>query len=336
MRQPRPAERRHAAPHAAPAPLHPAAADLLGLQALVGNQTVGRMVQRLAYQSDAGPTLFGPRTWAAQQVTLPTYGKNTIANHIGVTAARAALLQAINATLELNAQQLTIADTPDAMGLNLDLQNKTQRKASLIIAKNLKSSVKLVSFATGDLATPYTLTQHSQLIPGPAYLVPEPNDLGPSHVMGFVCSLIALIKAEGIDTVAAWLTQMGQAYRPNANNKTTLLTKLHKYYYVDNGVLYDDDASHLSLYRDWGYTLIYSGGTSWKALLGRGDILKPGGKYIFDIDGHTVYTVIRRALQPLQEGENLSTYFQPLSDQDNWDKTDAETMALKVHAIYAK
>jgi hypothetical protein len=67
----------------------------------------------------------------------------------------------------LNAQQLTIADTPDAMGLNLDLQNETQRKASLIIAKNLKSSVKLVSFATGDLATPFTLTQHSRLIPGP-------------------------------------------------------------------------------------------------------------------------------------------------------------------------
>jgi hypothetical protein len=46
--------------------------------------------------------------------------------------------------------------------------------------------------------------------------------------------------------------------------------------------------------------------------------------------------VIRRALQPLEEGETLSTYFQTLSDGDNWDKNDAETMALKVHAIYAK
>jgi hypothetical protein len=89
------------------------------------------------------------------------------------------------------------------------------------------------------------------------------------------------------------------------------------------------------MYRDWGYTLILLRGTSGIALLGRGDILEQGGKYIFDIEGHTLYTVIRRPLGPLQKGETLSTCFQPLSDLDKWDKTDAGTLALKVHAIYA-
>jgi len=64
--------------------------------------------------------------------------------------------------------------------------------------------------------------------------------------------------------------------------------------------------------------------------------LKPGQRYIVDSEDRTIFMRVRMSLQPLQAGERLSDYFELNSDPQNWDKSDAETFALQVHAIFAK
>jgi hypothetical protein len=118
-----------------------------------------------------------------------------------------------------------------------------------------------------------------------------------------------------------------------------ILGKVHKYYFSEAGMMYDDESTHIRLMREWGFKLVYSGATTFRALMKQKALLKTGKKYIFDIEGHTVLVTLKQALpepNAVTDQENLGDYFRLYNNPQNWDKSDAQTMELPVEDIYEK
>ncbi len=172
----------------------------------------------------------------------------------------------------------------------------------------------------------------------PKDMIPETPDLpasgqsikgtqGLSAPWGLVCSLIALVKQEGYAAVQ----QKTEAEAAPTNLKDAV-QMLHDHY-KKQGVEYDDTSTHLQLFKEWGYNLIFVGPVSF-AQLRRRIGLTTGKKYIFDIEGHTVRIAMKKnMLQQNADIVNLDEYFTKDSDPENY-KTDE--FLKPIMYIYAK
>jgi len=169
----------------------------------------------------------------------------------------------------------------------------------------------------------------------PEVLVKSPDDLGESYEINKICSLIALLKGE-----TANLSKLNAALKLKSTlkNLKDYYALLHRYFYQEKHIQYDEPSTHPAIYRDWGYSLIASGNTTFGSL---STILRQklgaGKGYIFDITGHTVYITMRRDFLPgqlLGETERISDYFEFQSDPSNFPEANEGTR--RVSAIYAK
>jgi hypothetical protein len=143
----------------------------------------------------------------------------------------------------------------------------------------------------------------------------------------YVCVLIALIKQEGFDAVHKLA---GGKTAPTSEPQA--VKALHGYYKNLN-IEYDDSSTRFRVMRDWGYTMVFSGNTSWEDLP-TWIPLKQGKKYIADIKGHTVKIEV---LNDIPKGSPIvdpTKYFKADSDKSNYSAGDE--LALPVKAIWEK
>lgn len=141
----------------------------------------------------------------------------------------------------------------------------------------------------------------------------------------YMCVLIALVKSDGYGTVQRLTGQQVGTLQP-------AIQALHDHY-IDLGVQYDDSAARTHVMNDWGYKAIFSGQSTW-ADLPKHVELKRGGKYIFDIPGHTVQVDVLRDVP--KDGKPLANPKQFLSPQSEKDNFDKDETLVAVNYIWSK
>lgn len=175
----------------------------------------------------------------------------------------------------------------------------------------------------------------------PKDMIPEEADLpgkdeSISHrkgkhdsVWGLVCSLIALVKMEGVDAVKS------KVEAESLSGEIAAVQALHGYY-KGKGIEYDDTSTHPALYSEWGYSLIFSGKANFN-VLHKHLRLKKDQTLIFDIEGHTVKIKVKKDL-PVFNSSTMPTitpseYFETFSDSDNYKENE---FTKAVEYIYKK
>jgi hypothetical protein len=361
QRAPEPARGAQPAP-AAVADVHPArllareeaapgvlsAADVLRLQRAVGNRAVGRMLARTARaprtRADPGGiqrtlaepydgTLYVTPSWldrnfddrdeTVREVALGGGSdlKNELLANLEVgTGEVIAGVQEVKAPSEM---LKTLADKSYVLaGPNAKARRIRLLKAALRDAVSDVSSVTVLPAAastdqTGsNVLDPASLRGKPTILPH--HLVKAPDDLTGGYDVAKVCALIALVKAEPRSALNAKLNRVA-----NLGSDAAYYQALHAHYYTTNHVQYDEPSTHPPLYTEWGYTMVFSGGSSFRNL--PYVLRKPlvtGKKYIVSIRGHVVYVTMRKAMQPgvaMTEKEVLSDYFEYHSDPANYN-----------------
>jgi hypothetical protein len=98
---------------------------------------------------------------------------------------------------------------------------------------------------------------------------------------------------------------------------------MHAYYYDQQGVMYDEPSTHAGIYREWGYSMIFAGNTTFQQLPTKlTQTLAVGKQYILDLTGHSVYVTMKKAMAPgdaLGDTEPIASYFDFNSDGDNFN-----------------
>lgn len=148
-------------------------------------------------------------------------------------------------------------------------------------------------------------------------------------VWGLVCSLIALVKMEGLDAVKRKVSD------DEISDEIEAVQALHGHY-KGKGVEYDDTSTHPALYSEWGYSLIFSGKVNFN-VLHKHLRLKKDQTFIFDIEGHTVKVKVKKDL-PVYDSNTMPTitpseYFETFSDEDNYKEDE---FSKAVEYIYKK
>jgi hypothetical protein len=168
----------------------------------------------------------------------------------------------------------------------------------------------------------------------PTELVRAPSDLEATMNIGFVCSLIAIVKS--LDGSYGPLDTKLGLRRSLAGDKA-YYPRLHQYYHGDRHMEYDEPSAHPALFSEWGYKMTFAGDV---AFLNLPTVLsKPltaGKDYIFEIPGHTVYVKVKKSVQPGpafgSEPEILSA-LEFRSDKDNYNFPEYKA---RVNYIYEK
>jgi hypothetical protein len=155
-------------------------------------------------------------------------------------------------------------------------------------------------FSAGDVA------EDLELGLNPVDYVPELPDLpaAGTSVATFwpkTCTLIALVKTEGED--AAY--RKASVVAPDSDTYKKAVQALHDYY-MGAHIEYDDESSRLQVMKDWGYTNIFTGPSSYAELPGQVDLAT--GDYIFDIAGHTVKVTVKQAINAQTKVGKVSDY----------------------------
>jgi hypothetical protein len=134
----------------------------------------------------------------------------------------------------------------------------------------------------------------------------------------YTCVLIALYKNDGIAKVNQILGDRG----PVEDDIDVVVQALHDFY-IGRKIQYDDTATRMTVMNEWGYQLVFGGNVAW-ADLPLHVALYPSGKYIVDIDGHTVKMKpkhrIPRATTPLQG--LMIDHFECDSDKENYSTSE--------------
>lgn len=311
------------------------------------------VIQRLVYL-DQSRTLYAPATWGAETVAL--YGQQkvekTIKEFYDANQTKAKVLGHINNALEINATAITFTDKIDDLNLTYPGNEDAQEAAKTKMKKVLDSHTHIVRLADNNATF-----AGGELVVVAQRLFSEPNDLGENMTMNKACALIALMEgevaeggtwAEKYKHTIDWLKQKDTAKGRTGNKKlygmpqdvkpADILGKMHKYYFSEAKLMYDDEASHMKLMKEWGYKLVYTGATTFRKLM-KSSFLKTGKKYVFDIQGHTLLVKLKKALPAAKDvtgEEKLGDYFLLYHNRTNWDKSDDDTFALPVEDIYEK
>jgi hypothetical protein len=200
----------------------------------------------------------------------------------------------------------------------------------LTIPKDQFTSVGQVEQAIRPVLSP------DDYLPEASDLPSADTDLATTEIPGgedkvkyitYACVLIALLKDDGGVARAQVLTK-------NANFPAEVIAgtqALHTHYRKKN-IEYDQRSTAERLMReDWGYKLLWTGSSKW------GDLykevgLKPG-KYVVDIEGHTVMTEVLTEVTKGTPMGDISKVFKHNSESSNYTLSHWEP---KVTAIWKK
>ncbi|MDW6003996.1 hypothetical protein [Vibrio mangrovi] len=170
-------------------------------------------------------------------------------------------------------------------------------------------------------------------------LIPEEDDLtdylnvipdkSNSGIWSKVCRLIALAKMDQPD-FAKTKAITGDS---GVTDELKAVQALHKYYYKNNQIMYDDASCSSQIYTGFNYRMIFSGDCTYEEL--KNHVVLESGYYIFDIVGHSVKVQVLKKFDADSEirPENMSEFFKFYSDPINYT-TDEKIQ--KVNAIWAK
>ena len=199
------------------------------------------------------------------------------------------------------------------------------------------------------------------LVTLPESYIPGENDLPPkgtgldADIVGaepgtlyweYACVLIAIVKHEGDQAVLQKIGKSGaKLATPRLSTKKDkgpvitsksygVVQALHDYY-LAKGVQYDDSSKTRQVLKEWGFDLIFTGPVVLLADLCKHIELKKGGKYIFDIDGHTVKVDLLKDLaKQANPIANVDEYFRFESDPQNYEVGKEKTK--RILYIYQK
>jgi hypothetical protein len=321
------------------APPAPSAASILALQATAGN----RAVQRLMY-SQSNSRLTMPATFASQKARW-----NDALGYVDETSEEKSLFdlranfkvkEALQTSLGVDyLQELrSVADATlaeEAKGLAADANDEKLVKA---LSESAVNHTRLI-FEDDQPFDQKSLLKAFTFIPAFKDLLPEKPDLpaaGQSLREGIpgtedregnltqywtlVCVLIALCKNE-TDTAKATKI-MGRA--PAADGLGAVVQALHNHYVgKPEPVQYDDTSSRMTLMKDWGYRLIFSGDVPWSVIHRHVKLLK-NKKYIVDTEDHAVKVTVENDLPASKEPLTaVGDYLMCHSERDNYSFDEA-------------
>ena len=199
----------------------------------------------------------------------------------------------------------------------------------LTLPKNAFTSVGQIEQAIRPVLSPDDYLPEASDLPSAdtdlaTTVIPQEKDL---KYITYACVLIALLKDDGGVARAKELTK-------NDNFPTDVIKgtqALHAHYRKKN-IEYDQRSSAERLmHEDWKYKLLWAGSSKW------GDLykevgLKPG-KYIIDIEGHTVMTDVLTEVTKGTPMGDISKVFKHNSESSNYTLSHWEP---KVTAIWKK
>lgn len=128
----------------------------------------------------------------------------------------------------------------------------------------------------------------------------------------YVCVLIALYKADGIDKVKQITGKQNLTTSVGA-----AVQALHDYF-IGKDIQYDDSAGEIQVMKEWGYRRIFAGSAAWDKLA----VAMAPGTYIFDIEGHTVKVKVLKQIASDTVIDRLADYFEPDSDKSNYNTSE--------------
>jgi hypothetical protein len=325
-------------PAAAPAP---DVASILALQRSAGN----RALQRLLHVADTGKLM-----------VPPAYG-NQLVQWDGARLRDPARADPVDKTLAALANANPTFRGYLAQGLNVDAVNsvtvadeRAMRKAtweqSVSPEKDALAEARAVApdqnrllhfQAAWDKFSSIDTLDVRHVISSPQDFVPGKNDLLDAgkplstHTGGaktntgwkMACVLIALVKHE-----ADFATKVRTITRKTPSSWLDAIQILHDHY-AGQGVMYDDTATRFELMNAWGYTPIFTAGCPWTDVP-KHVSLSTTGKYIFDIEGHTV--VVRPTKNITQDGSTIADpkkAFKPDSYDGNYKVGEEYNHAIK-------
>lgn len=267
-----------------PAPA-PDVASILALQRTVGNRALARLMynpnnERLTVPDTYGNTRVGNETLAAKANNDAVFRDQLrVGMHVRglsqVTVETAANLR--THTAKLAADGDPAGATAVALG-----------DAAVDHNRLLKHSHGTTYASPDAVKTELVMAKPDDFVPGKDDLPGADVNLFTQIKGGepgklyweYACVLVALAKLDPNWAKAKALT------KTNPGTIEQMVQHLHKYYKT-KGVMYDDTSTRFRVMDEWGYKPIYFGKTTWKDLPKHVE-LKKGGKYIFDIVGHTV------------------------------------------------
>ena len=186
---------------------------------------------------------------------------------------------------------------------------------------------------TNELDIKWVMSNPEDFIPGANDLPGANADLKTTRIPNeegyyweYACVLIALVQLDPGMTK----TQLLLGQQPASQDAA--VQALHTYY-VNKKVYYDDTSTRVKLMGDWGYTPVFAGDCAFEDLA-QHVTLTPQGKYIFDIDGHTVNMTVDRTLPTGKKMPKPSSFMTPHSHPENWD--DKETFKQSVKYVWKK
>jgi hypothetical protein len=325
-------------------------ADVLRLQRTIGNQATGRVLASLRPSPTGSPaqgrgavqrtiaepydgTLYVGSPWldrnfddrdeTVREVALSDGSdlKNELLANLevgtGVAIASVVEVKAPSEMLAKLTEKSYVLHGPNAKARRIRLLKARLRDAVADVSTVTVLPPEADTAQTGaNVLDPASLRSKPTLLPH--HLVKAPDDLAGGYDIAKVCALIALVKAEPRAALNLKLNRVG-----NLGSDQAYYQALHTLYYTTKHVQYDEPSTHPPLYTEWGYTMVFSGGSSFRNLP---NVLRTplvtGKKYIVSIRGHVVYVTMRKALQPgvaMGEKEVLSDYFEYHSDPANYN-----------------
>jgi hypothetical protein len=324
----------------------PDVAAILALQRSAGNRAV---LQRLVY-APGGKALLAPASYAGQQVPWNDQTKRLEKREPRGTDLTLAALANGDADFRGHLGKGLAVDGLERVQSQADaaLKARAAAYASDGAPAELKTKLEDVAVDPHRRLDHYGGVRYSDekeldiswVMSTPSDFVPEASDLGgvgtsvrapiPRGDPGqtyweYACVLIALIKADGFGMVQTLANVQ-------TNDLDAGVQALHDYYAGEH-IDYDDSSTRGEVMKRWGFTPIYAGQSAW-ADLPANVRLNPGGKYIFDIPGHTFQVHVTREWP--KDGKPLAnprTFLETLSEEDNYDKDETK---LPVTYIWAK
>ena len=302
------------------------------------------VVQRLVATEQA---LYVPQRWAAQTVKWEGGDKTVgaiLKNHKDKSKFVGYVGQALDLPL--------LADIKDTNGTDvfaeiqdlLPQKRQVNRTARQKINTAFQAHRRLLRLDSERISDTGALQE--EMILRVQDMLPEASDLETDPNPTFVCALIALVRNEGQEKIGTFLKSKEKT-EPREKSTQAYAYALHHYYF-EKGTEYDDLASHMLLFRDWGYRMVFSGTRGFRDLWQVG--LKTGKHYIVDvkaeitemgegkqIKGHTMAMTMKKNFDhALAQEELLAEYFTLHNESWNWNYSDIVNFNADVFYVFEK
>ena len=292
-------------------------------------------MQRLV--ADGYDKLYATRQWLDTKFDDRDETIREVLNDYDKTELKEELLGNISESVGFNVSNVVELNNPaqmadqlmkDASGLLWPKSHKKRQLKSLL--QTALPDLQNVTYPPGDREITVYEFRRKQML-SPNHLVKAEDDLNDGFNLLYCCALIAVYKSEGKGTVKA---KLGIVKELGADAK--YYEAMHDYYYGRKNIQYDEPVTHPGIYKEWGFSMIHAGHTSWANLK---DVLKSslrtGKKYIFDLDNHSVFVTMKKDFHPGSGpgDETFASFFNFHSDPNNFNTGELKQY---VEYIYEK